>query len=231
MRAKCKTAFNSITTSDLSEVDFGTPQGSCLGPLLFTIFTNDLTRHLVHTKCILFADDTTIYMCHKNPTYLKWCIEDDLSMLSDWFKANLLTLNVEKSVCMMFKPRSFKGSNKFAGFNISLGNAVLPSVDSTKFLGVWLDSKLNWSEHLSKLFIKLKKNLSLLKLSKNHLTTHAKSVFTMHKYTVISPMGYLSGETRPATHNLRNFNAYKINASNLSLNKNPPQRISMINMS
>ena len=100
MRVKCKTGINSTTVSEISEVEYGAPQGSCLGPLLFTIFTNDLSKHLTYTKCILFADDTTIYMCHKNPTYLKLCIEDDLQMLSDWFRANVLTLNIDKSVCM-----------------------------------------------------------------------------------------------------------------------------------
>ena len=103
MRVKCKTGLDTTTISDQSEIVFGTPQGSCLGPLLFTMFTNELNKHLIYTKCIPFADDTTIYMSHKNPTYLKWCIEEDLATLSDWFKANLLTLNIDKSVCMTFK--------------------------------------------------------------------------------------------------------------------------------
>ena len=96
MRVKCRTRQNETTISDTSEVTYGAPQGSCLGPLFFTIFTNDLSLHLTYTKCILFADDTTIYMSHSNLTYLKWCIEEDLRTLSDWFKPNLLTLNVDK---------------------------------------------------------------------------------------------------------------------------------------
>ena len=44
----------------------------------------------------------------------------------------------------------------------------------TKFLGVWLDSKLSWNEHMSKLFIKLKRSLSMLKLSQNFLSPHVK---------------------------------------------------------
>ena len=156
------------------DVTYGAPQGSCLGPLLFTIFTNDLSLHLTYTKCILFADDTTIYMCHNNLTYLKWCIEEDLRVLSDWFKANLLTLNVDKFVCLTFKSRQFAGNNKFPGINIQLGSQILPTVQVTKFLGVWLDSKLNWNEHMSKLYIKLKRNLAMLRISQNYLTQHAK---------------------------------------------------------
>ena len=174
MRVKCRTGQNETTISDISDVTFGAPQGSCLGPLLFTIFTNDFSLHLNFTKCILFADDTTIYMSHNNPTYLRWCIEEDLRTLSDWFKANLLTLNVDKSVSLTFKPRVFAGRNKFVGINIKIDNQLPPNVDTTKFLGVWLDSKLSWNKHMSKLFIKLKRSLSMLKLSQNYLSLHAK---------------------------------------------------------
>ena len=136
MRVKCRTSQNETTISDISEVTYGAPQGSCLGPLLFTIFPNNLSLHLTYTKCILFADDTTIYMSHSNTTYLKWCIEQDLRSLSDWFKSNLLTLNVDKSVSLIFKTCPLAGSNNFTAINIKIGKQTLPNVDMTKFLGV-----------------------------------------------------------------------------------------------
>ena len=91
LRAKCATADKSdIEFSDLKPVTVGTPQGSCLGPLIFLIFCNDLYLNLELCKGILFADDTPIYNSHTNLDYLKWTIEHDLSILSDWFKANHL---------------------------------------------------------------------------------------------------------------------------------------------
>ena len=89
MRVKCNVASSGkLEYSNYMNVSYGTPQGSCLGPLIFLIFTNDLHRHLVYSSAILFADDTTLYKTHRNLTYLKWCLEDDLCTLSDWLAAN-----------------------------------------------------------------------------------------------------------------------------------------------
>ena len=159
--------MSTVTYSDQYKVDYGASQGSCLGPLLFSIFIYDLSKHLTYTKCILFADDTTIYMSHSNYNYLSWCIEEDLNTLSDWFRAVLLTLNKDKSVTMTF-------GYKFAGRNICANNTRLPDVMHTKFLGIWLDPKLLWEHHLSRLFLKLNTNMNLLKSTKFYLSPHAR---------------------------------------------------------
>ena len=176
MTVKCATSSIQTIYSDVFAVEYGAPQGSCLGPLLFSIFTNDISKHLTYTKCILFADDTTIYMSHKNENFLNWCIEEDLKIISDWFKANLLTLNLDKTVCMMFRPKKFTGCNRtaFAGGNICVDGIAVPEVKETKFLGIWIDNRLSWNVHLSKLFVKLKRNLNLLRVSKHTLNIHAK---------------------------------------------------------
>ena len=95
---KCKLSNESGKKifSNPFNLKFGTPQGSCLGPLLFLIFINDLYLHIENCNAILFADDTTIYQGSKHPKYLKWCVEEDLKRLDDWFKANKLTLNLKK---------------------------------------------------------------------------------------------------------------------------------------
>ena len=87
LRTKCMTESEGCTEySDYYNIEYGTQQESCLGPLLFLIFTND--RHLCgeNENCLLFADDTTLYFSHQKLNYLKWSIEDDLKRVMNWFK-------------------------------------------------------------------------------------------------------------------------------------------------
>ena len=60
----------SETKSDLYSIEYGTPQGSCLDPLIFLIFVNDLHLHLEMMSCIQFVDDTTLLFSHANLKYL-----------------------------------------------------------------------------------------------------------------------------------------------------------------
>ena len=86
IKVKCTIASSGKTEFSREEsVNVGTPQGSCLGPLIFLIFNNDLHKVVENCSTILFADDTTLYISGKNTTYLKWCIEHDISLLLDWF--------------------------------------------------------------------------------------------------------------------------------------------------
>ena len=173
LRVKCTTQNSTEnTTSNSHNVTYGTPQGSCLGPLIFLIFCNDLYLNLVHSSCILFADDTTLFASGNDERLLVCSLEHDLTIISDWFKANKLTLNKNKTVCMLFNSKNKMKNNP----SISIDGEAIPFVDHTKFLGVWIDNKLNWKEHTERLLIKLKQNSHLLYQSKNFLTPHAKKI-------------------------------------------------------
>ena len=130
----CRTADSTSTNnSSLYDVEYGTHQGSCLGPLIFLIFCNDLNRHIMFLECIQFADDTTLYITHSNIHYIRFCIDHDLNTLQDWFLSNKLTLNVSKSVCILF------GKHNNMELNITLGGEEILQAKHTKFLGMWVD--------------------------------------------------------------------------------------------
>ena len=169
LRAKCKTASSeNYTYSDQYNLDIGTPQGSCLGPLIFLIFCNDLYLNLEMCNGILFVDDTTIYKSHSNLNFLRWSITNDLEILIDWFKANHLSLNDNKTVGMLF------GKNPSSVNKLPVGKLGIRFVDTTKFLGVHLDNKMSWKYHLDKLICKIKRNINLLKCGNKFLTVHTK---------------------------------------------------------
>ena len=177
IRVKCSvTSTGKVEYSDYETITYGTPQGSCLGPLIYLIFTNDMAIHLENCNSIMFADDTTLYQTHRSLRYLKWCLQEDLKSLIDWFRANKLTLNLDKTACVLLKKNGDKSE-----INLNIGNSYIASVKETKFLGMWLDCHLNWSSHLNKLFLKLKRNQAMLRLSKNFLNKQSrKMVYHSH---------------------------------------------------
>ena len=177
LRVKCPvTSTGKVEYSSYKTVKYGTPQGSCLGPLIFLIFTNDLHLQLEHSASILFADDTTLYNTHRNLRYLKWTIEEDLKKLVSWFKANKLTMNIEKTVCMLFqKP------GKHDKICLNINKVTLQNQKVTKFLGMWLDDQLSWKNHIQKLLLKLNRNSNLLKYNQ-HLIPQATKRLIYHAH-------------------------------------------------
>ena len=178
-------------TSKRSET-YGMPQGSCLGPLLFIIFCNDLKLHLTYLSCIQFADDTTLYASSKSLRLIECEINHDLEVVSDWFRANKLTLNVAKTVCMVFSPKK-KSDNKIS---IKLCDQEIPIQTSTKFLRVWLDSNLDWNKHFSHICSKLKQNTGLMQRCKNLLTTSTlQTIYFAHVHSHLSYSVLVKGST------------------------------------
>ena len=148
LQAKCRTAQSGqVTKSDIFPIDYGTPQGSCLGPLIFLIFCNDLSLHLQFLECIQFADDTTLVYSHANKHYLRFCVMEDLLSIQDWFYANKLTLNLSKTVYLFFEHKGHMNTD----LDLTLNGITIPRKRHTKFLGVWVDDQLNWKHHMQNL--------------------------------------------------------------------------------
>ena len=106
-------------------------------------------------------------MGHRNKYYLKYCVEIDLLNIQDCFYANKLTLNIDKTVYLIFNRPNF------SDFKLELGGVTILRGKVVKFLGTWIDEDLSWGEHITKLSLKLGMKLGLLHRSKNFLPVHA----------------------------------------------------------
>ena len=87
--------------SDQGYVEYGVPQGSILGPLLFIIYINDITNVIEHCKVVLYTDDTAIFFSDKLLSNVQKYLQIDMSNVSTWLRQNKLTLNVTKTKCML----------------------------------------------------------------------------------------------------------------------------------
>ena len=103
-------------------------------------------------------------------------------------RANKLTLNVDKSVFLMFNRKGQRSINQ-----LKLGDSLINRVSSTKFLGTWVDDQLNWKTHMSRLLSKLKCGLGMLQRSSDLLSPKPRNSCITVRCTVISVMDWGSG--------------------------------------
>ena len=114
----------------------GVPQGSILGPLLFLIYVNDLCHASSILMEIMFADDTNLFLSHKNIDILFQMMQKELQNISTWFKANKLSLNVNKTKWSLFHPSSKKRFIPDTLPALTVDNNSIKRESVTKFLGV-----------------------------------------------------------------------------------------------
>ena len=144
------------STSDWSPVLSGVPQGSVLGPLLFILYLNDLPNNL---QCIvkMFADDVAIY---KSIATREDCdlLQRDLSLISSWCQDWLMNLNPSKCEALCISNKK-----KLLQYVYHLCNSSLRWCTSARYLGVIIDSKLNWNSHCEFITAKAFRILNILK--------------------------------------------------------------------
>lgn len=122
----------------------GVPQGSVLGPLLFLIYVNDLKNVSASFKTITFADDTNLFLSHRNLTELCNLANKELSKVEDWFACNQLSLNVAKTSYQLYTSKIIDKSPVILINNIHIKNEKY-----VKFLGVLVDEALSFKKHIN----------------------------------------------------------------------------------
>ena len=145
--------------SEFSLIETGVPQGSVLGPLLFLIYVNDLPLISNLFSSCLFADDTTLIFENVDKTDLITSCNIGLEKFSEWCRANRLAVNPAKTNSMLFSNvlKSEDIHNR-----IYLNNSNVQHASSVQFLGVEIDKKLKFKNHINNITNKISKNTGIL---------------------------------------------------------------------
>ena len=104
----------------------GVPQGSILGPLLFLLFINDMPEYITNCTVDMYADDTLIYVCHKDINVIEKCLNEDLVSVSRWLDDNLMKANVSKTKVMILG--TLAKTCKVNDVNIVMNNSTVEKV-------------------------------------------------------------------------------------------------------
>ena len=173
------------------------PQGSILGPLLFNIYINDIVKTSAYLDSILFADDSCFYFSHTDPQELIYLVNSDLSKISKWLASNRLTLNIEKSHCILFN-RKLKIPPNLPEINID--NKTVQLIENTIFLGITIQSNLKWNLHLESLTNKLNKYSAIIYQTRHSLDNNSlKLIYNALVYSCLTYGNIIWGKS-PAEH-------------------------------
>ena len=164
-------------TSGLESVEFGVPQGSVLGPLLFLLYINDIVNCINSGYCqlVLYADDTNVFVIDVSRDAAIQKANSLLQKINEFMKSNLLHINMDKCCFIHFEPQKelkarMRGTcartrtyvRKADSPKIKINGEAIKEVTSAKFLGVIIDKDMTWLPHIDMLYKKLKSATGIL---------------------------------------------------------------------
>ena len=158
--------YDQINKTDYLKVKCGVPQGSILGPLLFLLYINDLHQASNVINPIMYVDDTNVFYSHGNIKFLFETVNKELNNVSEWFKANKLSLNTKKTEYTFFHKLSKKGNIPLLLPKLKMDNMIIKRTDQIKFLGVIIDENITWNNHINILENKISKNIGAMHRAK-----------------------------------------------------------------
>lgn len=143
LECRCLSVTVNGAISSPRNVPSGVPQGSVLGPLLFLIFINDMPDFVKHSNIRLFADDSLLYLSDTTPDSSD-LLQSDLDSLHKWAQCSQMKFNTSKCEHL----RVCRESNRIEPGVVSLDGVSLSLVPQIKYLGVTIDNRLSFEQHI-----------------------------------------------------------------------------------
>ncbi len=175
-----KQNYNSAPLS----ISTGVPQGSILGPLLFTLYINDLPSVCPNTNIQMYADDTVIYIHGSSVSQVANELTESLVHVAAWLEQCCLQLNISKTVCMFIT----KTKNLSVVPDVFVSGERLQVVSEYKYLGVLIDSKLSFKAQVKKVCNRVRFSLSNFRFICDYMSSDAALIY-MHSM-IISHITY-----------------------------------------
>ena len=172
-------------TSSLSTLKFGVPQGSVLGPILFSLYINDLPLYM-EALCELFADDTSLHNHHKNLDTLMNSLQHSVDNLINWTEMNHMALHPDKTKFMLVTTRQ-KRQNLLPNLPpLTIKSDIIQEVQNHKVLGIIIDNNLSWTPHMNTLCKKISTKVFQLSRLKHFVNFRVRKLFfTSHIQSLI----------------------------------------------
>lgn len=173
--------------SNVLSISHGVPQGSIIGPCLFLLYINNLLSLPLHGSLQCYADDTAIVYGEKDYSSLRNKMTEDLIVIDSFLSSINLKLNPSKSKYIIFKQTNINPLNFFN--SISFNNKTIYSTNNYDYLGLVIDERLSFSDHINRILKKITPYLGVL--SRIRYTLNRENMMKIYYSYIHSHLTYL----------------------------------------
>ena len=153
--------------SAIQSITCSVPQGSILGPLLFITYMSDICNVSELLFTVLYPDDTSVVIHGKDMISIITTLNHELHTFSTWLNASNFSINTDKTYYMIFHRAMIKLPH--TDYPIIMNNSPLSNIKNHKYLGVILDSKMSWIQHIANVKNNIAKGIGIMYKARTYL--------------------------------------------------------------